>query len=225
MTSDRGIKTNHLPILTKLNLATSISEESAMHNFRDVNWETFNKVLGGLLSAVGPAVTINTQLQLNSACDKLTKALQDMISKVVPVSRICTKSKRWWMRELTLLRQQADKLGRKASKLSHLPYHYLHAEHDAAVKLYHSTLKSTKRQHWRDWLERAKDPDIWTVNKLINSQFSDRGRNRILALIYKEGNKERKASSNGEKGAVLARNFFLDRPPMSGQDDTTDHPS
>jgi hypothetical protein len=75
MTSDRGIKTNHLPILTKLNLATSISEESAMRNFRDVDWETFNKVLGGLLSAAGPVVTINTQLQLNSTCDKLTKAL------------------------------------------------------------------------------------------------------------------------------------------------------
>jgi hypothetical protein len=75
MTSDRGIKTNHLPILMKLNLVTTISEESAMRNFRDIDWETFNKVLGGLLSAAGPAVTINTQLQLNLACDKLMKAL------------------------------------------------------------------------------------------------------------------------------------------------------
>jgi hypothetical protein len=52
----------------------------------------------------------------------------------------------------------------------------------------------------------------------------DGGKNRIPALIYKEGNEERKASSNGKKGAVLAKNFFPDRPPMSGQDDTTDHP-
>jgi len=37
VTLQRGINTNHLPILTKLDLATPIAEESAIHNFRDID--------------------------------------------------------------------------------------------------------------------------------------------------------------------------------------------
>jgi hypothetical protein len=181
-TKERGMNTDHLPILTKLNLATPIAEEKATHNFRDVDWLEFNRELEKNLLEIGPAVTIRTQYQLNDECNKLTKALQNTISKAVPISRICAKSKRWWMRELTMLRRQADKIGRKASKLSHLPYHHLHVEHTAAVKLYRDTLETTKKQHWRDWLEKAEDPDIWTVNKLITSQPTDGGKSRIPTL-------------------------------------------
>jgi exonuclease III len=42
ITSKRGINTDHLPILTRLDLATTISEASVTHNFRDVDWEEFN---------------------------------------------------------------------------------------------------------------------------------------------------------------------------------------
>ena len=223
LSSKRGIKTDHLPILTKLNLATPLMEENITHNFRDVDWDNFNKELKRLLEATSPVTPITSQRQLNSACETLTKALQDTIAKVIPINRICSKSKRWWTRELTMLRQQADKLGRKASKLKQFPFHYLHAEHAAAVKLYHNTLENTKRQHWRDWLERAEDPNIWTVNKIINAQASDGGKNRIPPLTYKIGNSETKATTNSEKGKVLAKNFFPDSPPRSDQEDTMEY--
>ncbi len=45
LTEQRGISTDHLPIITKLDLATPIMEESAMHNFREVDWEQFSKRL------------------------------------------------------------------------------------------------------------------------------------------------------------------------------------
>jgi hypothetical protein len=61
------------------------------------------------------------------------------------------------------------------------------------------------------------------VNKLINLQATDGGKNRIPALTYKAGNEERKASSNGEKGTVLAKNFFPDRPPTPGQVESTEY--
>lgn len=93
--SKRGINTDHLPILTTLNLAATLSEESITHNFRDVDWEEFNKELSRQLATASPVVTINTRRQLTSACDTLTKAIQETISKVVPRSRICAKSKRW----------------------------------------------------------------------------------------------------------------------------------
>jgi hypothetical protein len=221
--SKRGINTGHLLILTKLNVETTIAEESITHNFRDVDWEEFNKELQKQLTMSCPVTIINTQPQLNSACKTLTKALQNTIQKTVPISRICSKSKRWWTKELTILRCQADKLGRKASKLSHLPYHYLHAEHTAAVKLYRTTLENMKRQHWRDWLEKAEDPDIWTVNKLINSQPTDGGKNRIPVLTHKIGNEEHRAMTNNEKSSALAHSFFPRRPPLAMHEDDAIH--
>ena len=222
-TSSRGINTDHLPILTKLDLATATVEESAMHNFREIDWEKFNSELGKRLQALGPAVTINTQIQLNEACSKLTKAIQETIADVVPIKRICAKTKRWWTKELTTLRKKADKSGRLASKLSHLPYHHAHIEHENTVKLYRSTLESTKRQHWWDWLEKATDLDIWTVNKLINSQATDGGKCSIPQLKYKNDGVETTATSSEEKGNALAKSFFPTKPSRPMQEDNANH--
>ena len=41
----RGINTDHLPILTKLHLKISITEEEPIYNFRNVNWENFRTEL------------------------------------------------------------------------------------------------------------------------------------------------------------------------------------
>lgn len=109
-----------------------LAEVSNTHNFRDVDWKEFNKELKERLSELGP---------------------MDTIKKAVPLTRINAKSKRWWIKELTMLRKQADILGRKSSKLSHLPYHHVYEEHTRTAKLYHKTLDATKKQHWRDWLE------------------------------------------------------------------------
>jgi Endonuclease-reverse transcriptase len=103
--SKRGINSDHLPILTKLDLATTITKESATHNFREVDWEEFNKELGKNLVVIESAVTIYTQYQLNESCNKLMTAIWTTISKVVLVTCINAKSKHWWTKELTKLRQ------------------------------------------------------------------------------------------------------------------------
>ena len=53
-----------------------------------------------------------------------------------------------------------NKLGRQSYKLRNNPAHPTHKEHMDVEKLYDHTLEHTKRQHWRDWLERAEDLDI-----------------------------------------------------------------
>ena len=103
VTSKRGINTDHLPILSKLNLETAIAKESAIHNFREVNWEEFNNKLKQWLTEIGPTVTIQTQYQLNETCEMLTKIIQETISKAVSISHINAKTKRWWTKELTIL--------------------------------------------------------------------------------------------------------------------------
>ena len=106
-----GINMDHLPILTSLNLSIGIKETNEFPNFREVDWEEFQKELSCQLDKLPPTEPINTQCQLDSACGGLTKAIQRTISQKVPTSTITPKSKRWWTKELTQLRRAANKLG------------------------------------------------------------------------------------------------------------------
>ena len=115
-----------------------------------------------------------------------------------------------------MLRKRSNKLGRLSYKLKDNPSHTVHAEHKAAVRTYSNTLKSTKKHHWRDWLERAEDPDIWTVHRLITSPATNGGKSCIPGVKYKDSTDgdEKLAASNTEKSEVLAKCFFPSKPSI-----------
>jgi hypothetical protein len=96
--------------------------------------------------------------------------------------------------------------------------------HTDADKLYHRTLKSTKQHHWHNWLERAKDPNIWTVQKILSAPATDGGSLRIPALKHKIGEVLATAATNSEKGQVLAKSFFPAKPLQKTHADHTDYP-
>jgi exonuclease III len=160
-----GINTDHLPILTTLDFALARAPTSFPKNFRNVDWEDFVKELTGKLDLLGPPSSIRDQSELDQACSKLTKAIQDIINSKVPTLEIGIKAKKWWTKELKKLRQEANRKGQKASKYKDWPEHHSHAERREANRAFQKTLEHTKRQHWRDWLEKAEDPDIWTAHK------------------------------------------------------------
>ena len=60
------------------------------------------------------------------------------------------------------------------------------------------------------------EPDIWTVNKVITASASDRAKARVLALIYKQGNEEKTATTNTEKAQILTKSFFPPKPADTG---------
>ena len=96
--------------------------------------------------------------------------------------RLGVMAKKWWTRELTKLRHKANRTGRKASKYCNWLEHYSHTERQSAQKLFQRTLEKTKRQHWRDWLEKAKDPNIWTAHRYTVAPAGDGGKSRIPVL-------------------------------------------
>lgn len=100
------------------------------------------------------------------------------------------------------MQRHTNKLGRKAYKVRDNPSHHVHKEHEGAVKTYDCTLEKTKQQHWRDWLERAEDPDIWTVHKLISAPALDGAKARIPALKHQVDRIKVTASTNQEKSKV-----------------------
>ena len=83
-----------------------------------------------------------------------------------------------------------------------------------------------KQIHWRDWLEKAEDPDIWTVHRLISSPASDGGSSRIPGLKYKDpaDNEEKTAANNEEKSRALAATFFPEKPPANTSAEPSSYP-
>jgi hypothetical protein len=114
------------------------------------------------------------------------------------------------------MRREANKLGRRAYKHRNNPLHPVHKAHDEASKIFDRTLEQTKREHWRDWLERAVDPDIWTVHKVISAPSTDGAKARIPALKHRNGETEVTASTNPEKSQALAKSFFPAKPDDTG---------
>ncbi len=223
--SFRCIKTDHLPIITKLSLTSTNSQPAVFRNFREVDWESFRGTLVSHLTELGQPKQLRNQEHLNTACETLTAAIQMTINTEVPKTNLCSKSKRWWTRELTQLRRHSNKLGRLAYKLRDDSQHPVHREHVEAAKLYDRTLERTKRQHWRDWLERAVDPDIWTVHKVISTPHADGGKARIPALKHKQGEAEKIASTNSEKSQALANCFFPTKPLNAGEPADYNYPA
>ena len=215
-TGFRSAKTDHLPVVTKLNLTIPTSQPVSCRNFREVDWGEFRNSLTKHLDNLDNPGPISSQALLNVRCESLTAVIQATIEECVPTSEICSKSKRWWTMELTQMRKHMNKLGRKTCALRNTPEHPVHQEHAEAVKTYDRTLERTKRQHWRDWLERAVDPDIWTVHRVISAPASDGAKARIPALKHKIGDTEVTANTNPDKAKALAKSFFPAKPDDPG---------
>jgi hypothetical protein len=90
-----------------------------------------------------------------------------------------------------------------------------------AKKKYRKVLDHTKRHHWRDWLEKGEDPDLWTAHRYISAPRGDGSKTRIPILKYKVDEEEHMATSNQEKGCVLAKSFFPTKPRTD--DSLTEH--
>ena len=93
--------------------------------------------------------------------------------------------------------------------------HMVHTQSKEAAKSYNNNLKYTKKQHWRDWLKKAEEPDIWMANKYISTPAMDGGKARIPVLKHKVDGQEVIARTNSKKSSVLAKGFFPPKPTES----------
>ena len=113
------------------------------------------------------------------------------------------------------MRTQFKKLGRESSKYRCLLGHAVHTEFKSVRKQYDKAIKYNKHHHWRDWLEKATNPDLWTANKYISASASDEGKTRILPLRQLQGNVKVTASTDSSKSKLLAQAFFPSCLPAS----------
>jgi hypothetical protein len=90
---NRGLNTDHVPIITKLDAELGRTLEAETNNFRNVDWDKFRKMLQTKMANFGIPNTIRNQVELHKECERLTHALQETIKLTVPTSDVCPKSK------------------------------------------------------------------------------------------------------------------------------------
>ena len=179
---DKGLNTDHIPVVTRLDVSLGRTPEAVTKNYRNVDWEKYRETLQRKLQEFGVPNKIRDQVALNRECERLMIALQETTKEEVPTMEVCPKSKRWWTKEIGKLRTHFRKLGRKVGGYATQTEHPIHAEYKDAYRKYDRAIKYSKRHHWRDWLEKASEPDLWTANKYISAAASDGGRTRIPTL-------------------------------------------
>ena len=79
-------------------------------------------------------------------------------------------------------------------------------------RAFNRELDKAKRGHWRDWLEKSTDPDLWTAHKYIAAAPGDSGRTRIPDLTQNQEGTRTVANTNEGKGRLLAKTFFPCKP-------------
>jgi len=213
---NRGPNTDHLPVLTKLDMSLVAAPTLPTQNYREVDWKEFNTRLKTELDRMGPPGILATKDAFQKAAKDLEDALKRTVADQVPKTRPHPHSKRWWTKDLTNLRNELKTLSKASHSFRALPDHPSHRLRKEKVTSYDKAIKKTKKEHWVNWLEEATSSDLWIANKYVSNPSSDGGKTRIPTLKTKdnEGNATL-AASNEDKSKVFASALFPPPPTQS----------
>ncbi|KAL1679901.1 hypothetical protein EV122DRAFT_194388, partial [Schizophyllum commune] len=124
----RGPGTDHMPILTVVNFTLSCKAETPFRNFRQTDWEKWDDTLSDNLKAFEQAAEIRETGTFHRVQEGLTRIIQDTISQVVPLSKPCPHSRRWWNDDLNKMDKQLNRLANLAYRYRALSDHPSHGE-------------------------------------------------------------------------------------------------
>ena len=212
----RGLKTDHVLVLTELDLAIPLAPDTTTCNYRAVDWEEFNEYLNEALACLPPPAPIIMEEDFQRTAKNIDLALHDAVEKHVLKSRPCPHTWHWWTKELTDLKKHANQLSHLSHKFRALPDHTCHrASKDARNKLANEVFKA-KKEHWCKWLEEATGDDIWMAHCYIKTSPGNGSRTCIPTLKGKNHDREDiTAMTNKEKGDLLAQTLFPPPPDSS----------
>ena len=125
--AQRGPGTDHVPILTMLDISVPHKDEERQQDFRGPDWDKFRKVLGAQLGVIPDPCAIWTESQFQNAIRDLTKALQVTVETAVPLSHPSPHSCRWWNKDLACQKKEMNRLASQAYKFHAVEDHPAHS--------------------------------------------------------------------------------------------------
>jgi hypothetical protein len=199
--------TDHLPIVTTLDLRYYPTEPNACFNFKQAEWDKFKKSVKEELQNLQllNSPTFNTEQELEGVVNKLFKSLQDATAEHVLAIKPQPHLKRWWMKTLSALRKQKNKASVKHFKWRGLPEHTSHGEYCKILKEFAKAINEAKANHWKEWIEHVSRDDLWKVNKYMSISPSDYSCQQIPHLNRPN---RTKTTTGNEKAKRLAEVFF-----------------
>ncbi|CUS08851.1 unnamed protein product [Tuber aestivum] len=132
------------------------SPMSNKFNWQVADWESFQKTLQELMAKSSPIfiplVDDGTAESLDQAASILTDSIHQSLSLHVPLSKPCSRSKRWWTEELTGMRTEMAKCYRKW-KHSRLETDY--TDYKRSRNKYFRKIRDSKANCWQSFLNTA----------------------------------------------------------------------
>jgi len=142
------------------------SPMSNKYNRHKIDWNSFNTTLQSLMaessSSLYSYLTSGTTTSLDQAALILRDSILNSLNLHVPLSKPCSRSKRWCSAELTTLRQEMAKTHRKW-KSSRLDPNY--TDYKRSRNRYFRAIIDSKANCWQTFLNSAKGLDIFTAVK------------------------------------------------------------
>lgn len=206
---------DHLPIITTLDVSPPRTTSKPRFNFRDVSWNDFQTDLQHRLALIPPPSHITTEEQFNDAVTVLSTCLRDTVVAQVPTSEPSRYTKRWWSRELSILRKRRNKASCQSFRFRDIPEHPSHRELQELSDEYTSCIEKMKKDHWELWLETISASAVFKANRYATDSPSDYSKTRIPSLKHTipDLTLPSPAQLNSDKSKVLANTFFP--PPPS----------
>jgi hypothetical protein len=196
---------DHLPIETVISISpTQIPTPEPMFNFAKTNWEDFKIQLKQYLPS--PAYQVcKTRADIDKHIEQLVDVITSAIEMTTPKVRPSPHSKRWWTKELTQLKREANRL-RKVYQLTR--HHIDKMAWKAKAKEYNEEIPKTQTTHWRGYIEKPDNKNIGQIIRYITNKPTS---NIIPTLNGKEATNEQKVNA-------LQKSFFP-RPPSADLSD------
>ncbi len=212
--ADRPACTDHFPIQTIFDIPTAVAPVRPRRDFRRVDCGDFDRSLATRLEARNLLDRITSVARFDSMLDALMSDLQETIAEHVPMAKDMPYAKRWWSKELTAMRRQKEKLGRRSHRNRDDKQHPVHAEYRRYRNHYTDAIRMAKNDFWKAWIDSVDSRTIWDANRFLKRGSTDGGSARIppINVVGVDG-QNKVLTSNDDKGKEFYDTFFL--PPST----------
>ena len=140
----RGLGTDHIPVLMTLDLEIPSAVEASCRNYRAVDWPKFRNALMEQLASMPDPCTLLDEMQFQEAVNGLMTAIQVAIELTVPMSKPSLHSWHWWNDELLRLKKEMNHLASASYKYHAVADHPLHNQYTDTRNRYRLAIKWAK---------------------------------------------------------------------------------
>lgn len=147
-TTDPGRRpptTDHIPILSTIDLCPVLASRTPHYNYRETDWPTFKTDLKAALKGIPRPEEFTAVRDFNVAFDKLMSTIDSVIEKHVPIARTSPHTKRWWSKELSQTRAASHRLANKSYARKTNKWDPIHEEYRRAQNDYTEMIRKRNR--------------------------------------------------------------------------------